>query len=210
MVARGHLTPDPIENIYSGVVSIRSLRLVIFLAKLNNLEVWGPDTGNAYLEAKTKEKLYIVVGPEFEELEGHILVIYKALDGLRNSGLRWFQKIHDIMLDMGFSPSKADPCLWLRKAKCTTKYEYVDIYVDDLLIACDCASDFIHTLKKKHDLKIKGEGPLKYHLGCDYHMDPDGTLVAQPKKYISKILDSFHQMFPGESLPQVNSMIILS
>ena len=74
------------------------------------------------------------------------------------------------MLDMGFSPSKADPCVWLRKAKCVTKYEYVAIYVD-----------LIHTLKRKHNLKIKGEGPLKYHLGCDYHMDPDGTLVAQPK-----------------------------
>ena len=36
-------------------------------------------------------------------------------------------------------------------------------------------------------------------------MDPDGTLVVQPKKYISKILDSFHQMFPGESLPQLKS-----
>ena len=28
LVAGGHLTPDPIESIYSGVVSIRSLRLV--------------------------------------------------------------------------------------------------------------------------------------------------------------------------------------
>ena len=36
-------------------------------------------------------------------------------------------------------------------------------------------------------------------------MDPDGTLVAQPKTYISKILDSFHQMFPDENLPQVKS-----
>ena len=52
LVAGGHLTPDPIESIYSGIVSIRSLRLVIFLAKLNNLEVWGADIGNAYLEAK--------------------------------------------------------------------------------------------------------------------------------------------------------------
>ena len=161
LVAGGHLTPDPIENIYSGVVSIRSLRLVIFLTKLNNLEVWGADIGNAYLEAKTKEKLYIVAGPEFEELEGHIFVIYKALYGHKSSALRWSQKIHDIMLDMGFSPSKADPCVWLRKAKCATKCEYVAIYDDDLLIACDCASDFIHTLKKKHNLKIKGEGPLK-------------------------------------------------
>ena len=116
LVAGGHLTPDPIESIYAGVVSIRSRRLVIFLAKLNNIEVWGADIGNAYLEAKTKEKLYIVAGRVFEELEGHILVIYKALYGLKSSGLRWSQKIHDIMLDMGFSPSKADPCVWLRKA----------------------------------------------------------------------------------------------
>ena len=142
----------------------------MFLAKLNNLEIWGAHIGNAYLESKTKEKLYIVAGPEIEELEGHILVIYKELYGLKSSGLRWYQKIHDIMLDMGISPSKADPCVWPRKAKCATKYKYVAIDVDDLLIAFDCASEFIYTLKRKHNLKIKGEGPLKYHLGCDYHL----------------------------------------
>ena len=60
LFAGGHLTPDPIESIYSGVVSIRSLRLVIVLAKLNNLEVWGTDIGNAYLEAKTK-KTYMLL-----------------------------------------------------------------------------------------------------------------------------------------------------
>ena len=37
LVADGHLTPEPIENIYSGVVSLRNPRLVIFLGKLNNL-----------------------------------------------------------------------------------------------------------------------------------------------------------------------------
>ena len=70
-------------------------------------------------------------------------------NGLKRSGLRWSQKIHDIMLDMGFSPCKADPCVWLRKAKCATKYNSVAIYVNDLLIACSCASEFIHTLKRK-------------------------------------------------------------
>ena len=64
LVAGGHLTPVLIDSIYSGVVSTRSLRLSIFLPKLNNMEVWGADIGNAYLEATTKEKLYIVAGPE--------------------------------------------------------------------------------------------------------------------------------------------------
>ena len=47
LVADGHLTSEPIENIYSGVVSLRNLRLVIFLGKLNHLDLWGAEIGNA-------------------------------------------------------------------------------------------------------------------------------------------------------------------
>ena len=64
LVADGHLTPEPIENIYSGVVSLRNLGLVIFLGKLNHLELWGADIGNAYLETFTDEKLFIVAVTE--------------------------------------------------------------------------------------------------------------------------------------------------
>ena len=77
----GHLTPDPIDSIYSGVVSTRSLRLSIFLTKHQNMKVWAADIGRAYLEAITREKLYIVAGPDFEELQGQILVVHKALYG---------------------------------------------------------------------------------------------------------------------------------
>ena len=79
LVAGGHLASGPIDSIYSGVVSTRSLRLSIFLAKLNDMEVWGADIGNAYLEATTKENLYIVAGPDFVELQGHILKFHKAV-----------------------------------------------------------------------------------------------------------------------------------
>ena len=47
---------------------------MIFLGKLNNLELRGADIDIAYLEAATEEKVYIVAGPEFEELEGYILI----------------------------------------------------------------------------------------------------------------------------------------
>ena len=32
MVAAGHLTDVPIESMYSGVISLRGIRLMIFLA----------------------------------------------------------------------------------------------------------------------------------------------------------------------------------
>ena len=96
LVADGHLTPEPIENIYSGVVSLRNLRQVIFLGKLNHIDLWGADIGNAYLEAFTDEMLYIVAGPEFQELEGYILTFLKALYGLKSSGKRWAEVIHGI------------------------------------------------------------------------------------------------------------------
>ena len=84
LVAGGHLTDDPIESVYSSVVSLRSLRLVIFLAELNQLDLWGADVGNAYLEAFTKEKVCFIAGEGFGNLIGHTLVIVKVLRNERD------------------------------------------------------------------------------------------------------------------------------
>ena len=135
LVADGHLTPEPAESIYSGVVSLRNLKLVIFLGKLNNLELWGADIGNAYLEAPTEEKLYIVAGPEFEDWEGYILTFSKALYGLKSSGKRWAETLYDILKGMNFIPSRADQCIWLKKNNKLNLYESIAVYVDDLFIA---------------------------------------------------------------------------
>jgi hypothetical protein len=62
--------------------------MLVFLAELNGLNTWATDNGNAYLEAKTSELVYSIAGPEFGDLEGHVLIIYKALYSLRSSGLR--------------------------------------------------------------------------------------------------------------------------
>ena len=45
------------------------------------------------------------------------------------------------------------------------------------------------TLQEKYKLKLKGVGPISYHLGCGYTRDEDGTLVADPRKYVEKSLN---------------------
>ena len=98
------MTETPIESVYSSVVSLRGIRMVTFLAELNGLKTWQTDVGNAYLEAETKEKVYVVAGSEFGEQEGNILVIKRALYGLKSSGLRWHERFADVLRDMGFFP----------------------------------------------------------------------------------------------------------
>src|SRR5687767_5164979 len=41
LVANGHLTNIPNDSIYSNVVSLRGLWILLFLAELNGLKVWG-------------------------------------------------------------------------------------------------------------------------------------------------------------------------
>ena len=179
LVADGHLTKEPVESIYSGVVSLRILRMVVFLSQLNDLEIWGADVGNAYLEACTDEKLCIIAGPEFKELQGHLLIMIKALYGTHSGGARWHDRLFDILQELKFKPSKADPDAWMRPEPGGTCYEYITVYVDDLAIAAKDPQAFCNELKKKYNLKLKGVGPLEYHLGCTYKKDPDGTLAAE-------------------------------
>ena len=193
LVAGGHLTAPSTESNYSGVVSLRGIRLVTFLAELNLLELWGADVGNAYLEARTKEKVYIIGGPEFGDLEGHILVIYKALYGLRTSGLCWHQRFADVPRSMGFTPCKAEQDIWMRKHQ--GLYEYIAVYVDDIMVAAKNPSEIITALQTKHHFKLKGVGPLEFHLGCDYFRDKDGTLCFGPRKYIDKMIEQYELLF---------------
>ena len=107
------------------------------------------------------------------------------------------------MLELNFRPCKGDSWAWLREMK--NKYEYIAIYVDDQLISSYEPHKIIQDLNEKFKLKIKGYGPLEYHLGCDYKLDKHGTLVAHPTKYINKILDSFKKMFPNENFINARS-----
>ena len=70
------------------------------------MDTYATDIGNAYLEAYTKEKVCFIAGIEFRPLAGHLLIIEKALYGLRTSSLRWHDKFSDCLHDMGFEPSR--------------------------------------------------------------------------------------------------------
>ncbi len=200
LVADGHLTDVPLDSVYSGVVSLHGFCLVLFLAELNGLETWATDIGNAYLEARTSERVYIIAGKEFGDLIDHVLVIHKALYGLRSSGARWHDKFAECLRELSFQPCKAEPDIWLRRNG--NIYEYIATYVDDLALALKDPQKFVNTLSENYNFRLKGTGRITFHLGMDFFRDDDGVLCLKPEKYIEKMLDNYKRLF-GEN-PKTN------
>jgi hypothetical protein len=86
LVLGGHKVDSSEYNCSSSVVQLNSIRLLNVIAKSQNLECLAGDIGNAYINAETKEKIYVRCGPEFgSELEGRIAILKKALYGLKSS-----------------------------------------------------------------------------------------------------------------------------
>jgi hypothetical protein len=95
---------------------------------------------------------------------------------------------------MGFFPSKAEEDIWMRDAG--DHYEYLAVYVDDILIASKNPQAIIDALTSDPiNFKLKGTGPVEFHLGCNYFRDEDGTLCVAPLKYIDRMVDAYKAMF---------------
>ena len=54
-----------------------------------------------------------MAGPEFGELQQHVLVMYKVLSGPRSGGACWHDKLFEILQQMDFKSSIADPDIWM-------------------------------------------------------------------------------------------------
>ena len=122
------------------------------------MPAWGTDISSAYLLAKTSEKVCIIAGPEFGDKAGELLIVDKALYGLCTSCKMWAQLLCDILYNMGFEKSFADPSIFMRKCKTRDVYEYVAVYVDDLCFVVAEPEQFLEDLKNNPIKKVELKG----------------------------------------------------
>jgi hypothetical protein len=168
--ADGHKTGASASVTYSTVVARDSVRILLLVAALNDLYVLGADVQNAFLTAPNKEKCWMVAGPEFGAEEGKTFLVVKALYGLKSASFSFRSYMAGKLSEMGFQSSLADPDVWLRAA---TKgdgeqyYEYVLMYVDDIVLAISCdARSILKEVKKTFKLKNDSIDPPEFYLGA--------------------------------------------
>ena len=94
-----------------------------------------------YLTADCCERIYYIAGPEFGSEAGSIMIIKKALYGLKTSGAAFRAHLAETLFELNYMPTKADPDVWIRpsiKADGFEYYEMVLVYVDDVLCVSHC------------------------------------------------------------------------
>ena len=210
MVAGGHQTTTPNTLTYASVVSRDSVRIALTLAALNGLDVLACDIQNAYLTAPCREKIFTVAGPEFGSDCGQIFVITRALYGLKSSGAAFRSFLAEHLHDIGYTPSKADPDVWMRpgmKPNGFKYWEYVLVYVDDILSISHDPKRTMNLIKAKFKLKNDQMEPPETYLGATLskldNIDGDSCWAMSSDDYCAAFVTNVEEslMKKGLRLP---------
>ena len=175
-VAGGHQTEPPKDITFASVVSRDSIRVAFLVAALNDLDILSADISGAYLNANAAEKVYTIAGKEFgSDKEGRVVVITRALYGLRSSGKAWRDHMAATLRDHGYSSCKADPDVWMKprtKPDGFKYWSYILVYTDDILIV-------------DHEPKVS----MDYLASC-YTLKPGS--VKEPDTYLGSQVSKFY------------------
>ena len=114
---------------------------------MDGLDTYCTDIGNVYLEANTSEKVCFIAGNKFGALQGHLMIIVKALYRLCSSRKRWHEKFADTLIELGFFPCKAEPNIWMQDQDGV--YEYIIVYGNGLAIVAKDPQEICDLLVNK-------------------------------------------------------------
>ncbi|XP_030963557.1 uncharacterized protein LOC115984677 [Quercus lobata] len=124
--------------------------------------------------------------PSFHSKGGLVCKLTKSLYGLKQASRQWFAKFSTALVLLGFTQSKADYSLFIKKN--STSFIALLVYVDDILIASD-NKQAVDELKILLDqkFKLKDLGDLKFFLGLEVARTTDVINLCQ-RKYTLEVL----------------------
>jgi hypothetical protein len=142
LVAKGYqqVAGVDFDEVYAPVSKHSSLRALLGIVAMEDLELHQLDVKTAFLNGVLEEEIWLDQPPGFEQgPAGTACRLKKALYGLKQAPRAWHTKLSHELEGMGFVPSDADPSLWVLHVD--GRSVYVLVYVDDPLVASKLLSD---------------------------------------------------------------------
>ncbi|GJX21866.1 retrovirus-related pol polyprotein from transposon TNT 1-94 [Tanacetum coccineum] len=192
LVIKGYKQREGLDyfDTYSPVAQITSIRMILTIAALRNLEVHQMDVKMAFLNEGIEEEIYMNQPEGFiaPGQERKVCRLVKSLYGLNQAPKQWHQKFNHTMLDSGFKINKCDKCVYVKDT--SSGYVILRLYVDDMLIIGSNDKMIKSTkdmLKSKFDMKDMGLADVI--LGIKIIRIHNGLMLSQAH-YADKILNT--------------------
>jgi hypothetical protein len=194
LVAKGFSQKEGIDygEIFAPVAKYKTIRMLLGIASKNNLVLGQLDVKTAFLNGILKEEIYMELPKGYPTKPvGVVCKLIKSLYGLKQSPMEWNSALDQYLLSIGFKPTAADPCLYVRNIK--EELVLLAVYVDDIVVA---ASTKALEIAVKKELMSKFEmtdlGELNWYLGMKVTRNPkSGTINLDQSQYIQKVLEKF-------------------
>jgi hypothetical protein len=202
LVMGGHVIDSSAYNTYSLVIENLSVRLVFLAAAHQGLDIMTGDIANAFPTAPCAEKVWSKCGPEFGAQEGSIVILKRALYGLKTASRSYHEFFGDTLRRMGFQPTRADQDLWFRKATDHDGYDYIVTHVDDIAIAAKRTAEYMNQIEQEFQVRNKEDSP-SYYLGNDLKLHRNMIHVSN-KIYVKETLQKYqneHRTLPKKNIP---------
>lgn len=194
LVAKGFSQKPGVDytDTFSPVVRHSTLRLLFALSVQMKMSITHLDVTTAFLNGFLKENIYMSLPEGFvNKSGGKVLKLNKAIYGLKQSSLAWYERVKEVLSRLDFKNSQYEPCLF---TKITGKIKViVALYVDDFLIFSN--NDF-ETNKLKSvlgsEFKLKDLGPVRQYLGMRINLDKNKNVITvDQQQYIEQLVSKF-------------------
>ena len=152
-VVGGHRLDSSGSNVYSSTVKALTVRLLLIIAEKMQLSTITADIANAFCTAPSQEKVWAECGPEFGDREGQRAIIQRALYGMASASRSFHDFLGDLLLELGFVPSRADPDLWIIKSPHHDGYDYLATWVDDIICVAKEPQHYIALIEQGFKLR---------------------------------------------------------
>ncbi|MBW0465071.1 hypothetical protein O181_004786 [Austropuccinia psidii MF-1] len=146
------------EKTYSPTGRLNSLRTLIAFAATTGLQFHQVNVKSAFLNAPLSETVFLSIPQGLcHDQRKMCLRLNKAIYGLKQAPLDWYQCLRDWLVKKGFTSCALDPCVFYGKGKCPI---WLYIHVDNIAIFGKFVDDFKSKIAEEFEIKDIGIADL--------------------------------------------------
>jgi hypothetical protein len=191
LVASGDRIPDVAVDTASPVTSLITVRLLLMLAAIWSWVHTQYDVKGAYLYALLREnERYYMAPPPGTHTTGRVCRLRRALYGLPQSGRRWNELLHEILVKIGWTQNRYDLCLYYLRHG-SRLVGLIAVWVDDFkcIFSTTRVRDEFEAAMRKHVTLNRKDLPSVY-VGLEQAQTPSGVRLTQ-STLIKKLLREY-------------------